>query len=179
MKSRSARRNTPFLLLPLKISLASACLALASANFTPRKAVSSAKLRLMTTKTVRRTAMILFTYLSPKPLKTSLADVNVVEPSVCVNPGLSCRAVRGKQLKLQGFCWIRCRSRVGKAVRHGSVRLHMSDAVGPTEEELVVRLIPRQGRGDRSAKQDVAEPDETGVAVVKRYPQHRQLSFRV
>src|SRR2546425_504223 len=63
--SRSATRTTIFLLLSLKIMLASARFPFASANFT-LKVVSSARLRLTTARVVRKTSIILFMCLPPR-----------------------------------------------------------------------------------------------------------------
>src|SRR5438552_13695987 len=57
---RSATCTTRFLLLSLKISLASACLPFASASFTPLKAVSSPKVRPLSTVKTRKVGIAFF-----------------------------------------------------------------------------------------------------------------------
>src|SRR5437899_9566355 len=81
--SRSATRTTIFLLLSLKIMLASACFPFASANFT-LKVVSSARLRLTTARVVRKAKTIFLACLLPRlhrPFTKELLPVRFISVS--------------------------------------------------------------------------------------------------
>jgi hypothetical protein len=82
----------------------------------------------------------------------SLADVNVVEQRICADPCLRSWTVIWEYLYVQMLFRIggrgHIRERISQHLRTG----HMSDLIGYTVEESVIKLIPRHRQRDRARR---------------------------
>src|SRR5258707_2883462 len=113
-----------------------------------------------------------------KGSRLSLADVNVVEQCICADPCLRSWTVIGEYLYVQMLFRIGGRGRIRERISQHLRTCHMSELIGYTVEESVIKLIPRHHQRDLGADCDVSEPDHMAiVTVVEVTTQYRELTL--